>query len=191
VNHDGEVERALELAATLPVDTTAAEPVAAQVSYPPLEQGWLRRAQLDREMLRALPLFGSLDDAHADRVLEGSHELHAVAAEPIVQQWQVDRDLYVVLDGAVEAHVDGAPVRRLGPGEFFGEVAALDWGAGFGRTRTATVTALEPTRLLVLGWELVAALPAPARALLEQASRERLGASSDAAATIRGDGGTV
>ena len=43
----------------------------------------------------------------------------------------------------------------LGPGDFFGELAAIDWGAGFGRTRTATVTATEPTRLLVLDWALV------------------------------------
>ena len=43
----------------------------------------------------------------------------------------------------------------LGPGEFFGELAAIDWGAGFARTRAATVTATEPTRLLVLDWSLV------------------------------------
>ena len=40
----------------------------------------------------------------------------------------------------------------LGPGDFFGELAAIDWGAGFGRTRTATVVATQATRLLVLDW---------------------------------------
>ena len=34
-------------------------------------------------------------------------------------------------------------------------MAAIDWGAGFARTRSATVTAVEPTRLLVLDWVLV------------------------------------
>ena len=48
-----------------------------------------------------------------------------------------------MLDGNVEVVVDRASVRALGPGEFFGELAALDWGAGFGRTRTATVVAAE------------------------------------------------
>jgi aromatic-L-amino-acid decarboxylase len=171
-----EVDRALELAATLPVDATAGPPVAARVSYPPLEEGWLRRAGLDRAALRSVPLFASLDDEQAGRVLEESHELHAVPGEPIVEQWQISRELYVVLEGGVEVTVDGTTMRTLGPGEFFGEVAALDWGAGFGRTRTATVTALESTRLLVLDWQLVAGIPKAARDVLQHASRERLAA---------------
>jgi aromatic-L-amino-acid/L-tryptophan decarboxylase len=70
-------------------------------------------------------------------------------------------------------------VRTLGTGEFFGEVAAVDWGAGFGRTRTATVTATEATRLLVLDWRLVAALAVELPAFLdtlERVSKERLAA---------------
>jgi CRP-like cAMP-binding protein len=76
--------------------------------------------------------------------------------------------------------VDGRPRGMLGPGDFFGELAAIDWGAGFGRTRSATVTASEPTRLLVLDWVLVNWLMKADPAFgerLERASRERLGAS--------------
>ena len=36
------------------------------------------------------------------------------------------------------------------PGEFFGELAALDWGAGFGYARSATVTARTDLTLLAL-----------------------------------------
>ena len=72
-----------------------------------------------------------------------------------MEQWQVSRDLYVILSGAVEVVADGNALATLGPGEFFGELAAIEWGAGFARTRAATVTATEPTRLLVLDWELV------------------------------------
>ena len=35
-------------------------------------------------------------------------------------------------------------------GDFFGEVAALDWGSGFGYVRTATVVATSHLRLLAL-----------------------------------------
>ena len=49
----------------------------------------------------------------------------------------------------------GQILRELGPGDFFGELAALDWGAGFGRSRTATVIAATECRLLVLDWVLV------------------------------------
>jgi CRP-like cAMP-binding protein len=59
-------------------------------------------------------------------------------------------------------------LETCGPGQFFGELAAIDWGAGFGRTRTATVTASEPTRLLVLGWMLVNRLMGANDAFAEQ-----------------------
>ena len=45
---------------------------------------------------------------------------------------------------------DGRTLRELGPGDFFGEIAALDWGAGYGYARSATVTATEPLRMLAL-----------------------------------------
>jgi CRP-like cAMP-binding protein len=110
-------------------------------------------------------------------VLRDSHEHLAVPGEPIVQRWQVSRDLFVVLEGVVEVRVDNAVVRMLGPGEFFGEVAALDWGAGYGRTRTATVSAVEETRLLVLDRQLVHDLVRSSPAvgdLLDDAAKSRL-----------------
>jgi len=176
LNHsttEAEVTRALELAATLPVDTT---PRPAVASYEPLERGWLRRARLDVHTLRAVPLFAPLDGVQAALVLRESHEHQAAPGEPIVERWNLSRDLYVLLEGAVEVTAGDEALRTLGPGEFFGEVAALDWGAGYGRTRTATVTAVEETRLLVLGWQLVhrlAQIPEVAE-LLDHAAKARL-----------------
>ena len=171
-----QVDRALDLATTLPVDV-AAGPAAISPSYPPIAQGWLRRTSIEREELGSLALFGSLDDEQARRLLLTAHEHRAGAGEAIVEQWQVNRDLYVVLDGEVEVTADGETLTTCGPGDFFGELAAIDWGAGFGRTRSATVTATKPTRLLVLDWELVNFLmqvDAPFADQLEKASRERL-----------------
>jgi glutamate/tyrosine decarboxylase-like PLP-dependent enzyme len=174
-----EVDRALELAARLPVDTGHAGAAQVEVSYPALEAGWLRRPELDPEGLRSLPLFASLDGVQAARVLNLAYEHRAAAGEPIVEQWQVSRDLYVVLAGAVAVSVDGKLRGVLGEGDFFGEIAAIEWGAGFARTRTATVTATMPTRLLVLDWTLVAELmraDADVRARLERTSHDRLAA---------------
>jgi len=174
-----EVDRALELAARLPVDTGHAGAAQVEVSYPALEAGWLRRPELDPEGLRSLPLFASLDGVQAARVLNLAYEHRAAAGEPIVEQWQVSRDLYVVLGGAVAVAVDGSLRGVLGEGDFFGEIAAIEWGAGFARTRTATVTATMPTRLLVLDWTLVAELMKAEpdfRARLEHTSRDRMAA---------------
>ena len=53
------------------------------------------------------------------------------------------------MDGTADVFVGDDHVRSLGPGEFFGELAALDWGAGYGYSRLATVLAGSPLRLLV------------------------------------------
>ena len=41
-------------------------------------------------------------------------------------------------------------VTVLGAGEPIGEIAALEWGAGFGYARTATATAATALRALVI-----------------------------------------
>jgi aromatic-L-amino-acid decarboxylase len=150
-----EVDQAIELAESLEVDVGAPSTTVPHTSYPGLEMGWLRRPALDAGGLRALPLFASLDDQLCDDVLTGAHEHLASPGDPIIEQWHATRDLYVVLSGAVEVASDERAGVVLGPADFFGELAAIDWGAGFGRTRSATVTATEPTRLLVLDWVLV------------------------------------
>jgi aromatic-L-amino-acid decarboxylase len=172
-----EVDRALELAGTLEVDLGATAAGLVRISYPDMAAGWLRRPTLDAEGLRSLPLFASLDDALCERVLLTAREHLAVAGEPIVEQWQATRDLFVVMTGRVQVVTDVETPVFLEPGDFFGELAAIDWGAGFGRTRTATVLATQATRLLVLDWALVNELmkiePVFGRHL-EEVARERL-----------------
>src|SRR4029077_16192203 len=141
------------------------------------EAGWLRQPALDADGLRTLPLFASLSDDHCRRMLASAHEHWALAGEAVVEQWQVSRDMYVVLSGSVEVAADGRVLATLGPGEFFGELAAIEWGAGFARTRAATVTATAPSRLLVLDWEVVKWLMRVDPVFgerIEQVSRERL-----------------
>ncbi len=68
--------------------------------------------------------------------------------EMIVEQWDAALDFYVIVDGDVEVLIDEAAVNRLSEGEFFGELAALDWGGGFGYPRIASVRALTDVTLL-------------------------------------------
>ena len=49
--------------------------------------------------------------------------------------------------GRADVERDGVKLAELGPGDFFGELAALDWGAGYGYARLATVTATSALRL--------------------------------------------
>ena len=49
-------------------------------------------------------------------------------------------------------------MRELGPGEFFGELAALDWGADYGYPRLATVVAATDLRMAKLTADTLRAL---------------------------------
>ena len=46
--------------------------------------------------------------------------------------------------------IDDHEVNALGPGDYLGEIAAIDWGRDFSYGRTATVIATEPPRVLAL-----------------------------------------
>ena len=70
------------------------------------------------------------------------------AGTRVIRQWDVTRDFFVVLEGEVAVARDEVEVDRLRAGGFFGELAALDWGRGYGYARNATVTTTEPTLLL-------------------------------------------
>ena len=124
-----------------------------------------------------LPLFDDLTAEQASRVAAHAHELTAEPGEAVVERDQLERDFYVIVTGAAEVRIGGDHVRDLGAGDFFGELAALDWGAGYGYARSATVTASEPLRLLVLPpralGDLMRTTPTLARRV-QAAARERL-----------------
>jgi hypothetical protein len=96
-----------------------------------------------------IPLFASLDAEQAERVAGLASERNAQPGETVVEQWGSERDFFVIVDGTADVYVGDEHARSLGPGEFFGELAALDWGAGYGYSRLATVVAGSPLRLLV------------------------------------------
>ena len=73
-------------------------------------------------------------------------EVSVPAGKDIVTQGSLGHEFYLIVDGKAEVSRDGTTVAELGPGQYFGELALLD-----GAVRNATVTATEPTDLLVLG----------------------------------------
>ena len=101
------------------------------------------------ELLAGVPLFTGASAAELRAACALGVVRDAPAGRPVVQQWEVSRDFFVLLEGAATVDVDGDPVARLGAGDVFGEAGALDWGRGYGYARTASVVATEPLRLLV------------------------------------------
>ena len=52
---------------------------------------------------------------------------------------------FVIESGEAEAVVDGEPRRRMGPGDWFGEIAIVEQS-----TRTATVSATSPLTVIAM-----------------------------------------
>ena len=151
-----DVEKVLDWFERAPAPAAAAEPPAPPPAYdrdPPVAESWpIRRlvGALDNAMMGRLPLFQRLTDTELERISGLASERTVAAGEVIVEQWDGTREFYVVLEGSAAVRTAERHLDDIGPGDFFGEIAALDWGASFGYARLATVTATSPTRLLVL-----------------------------------------
>ena len=97
------------------------------------------------ELLRRCPVFAPLPLATTEGLARRLVTLEVPAGTDVVTQGDVGDRFYLISDGAVEILQDGVMRRHQGPGESFGEIALLH-----DVTRTATVRALAPTRLLAL-----------------------------------------
>jgi CRP-like cAMP-binding protein len=73
-------------------------------------------------------------------------ELLVPVGGTVVREGEPGDRFYLVLSGTLEVSRGGRSVRQLGAGASFGEIALLHEGL-----RTATVTAVEPARLAVVG----------------------------------------
>ena len=139
---------------------------------------WPRLAAIDREaplptnaleLLRAIPIFTPLPEATLERLALALRSVRVAAGTDVVREGERGDDFFVVEAG--EAEVRG---RRLGPGEFFGEIALLR-----DVPRTATVRAATDLSLYALDREtFLGAVTGHARSLAaaDTVIGERLGA---------------
>ena len=134
-------------------------------------------AGLEDGVLGTVPLLAGVPAS----IIRGVHArgvwLDVAAGEEVVRRWASGRLFYIILSGRYDVFIDGRLIRTMGPGDHFGELAARDWGGGYGYTRLATVRCAEPGRLLTLTSEdfqwLVDSEPT-VKARLAQSLAERL-----------------
>jgi CRP-like cAMP-binding protein len=88
------------------------------------------------QLLKQVPLFSDLDGRELEQVAESMKRREFSAGQEIAREGESGVGFFVIEDGNAKVTVHGDERRRLGPGDYFGEIALIAQGA-----RTATVTA--------------------------------------------------
>ena len=94
------------------------------------------------ELLRGVPFFAALPVPELERLALALQDVEVEAGGTVFRQGGHGDRFFVVREGEAEVDVDGARVRTLGAGDFFGEIALVH-----DVPRTATVRALRDLRL--------------------------------------------
>jgi CRP/FNR family cyclic AMP-dependent transcriptional regulator len=100
--------------------------------HPVMDREWA-------EILGELPLFAGLSRRDVGKVAKAAVVTRLAEGATVVVEGDPGTTFFVILDGTAAVEQGGARLRRLGHGDFFGELSLLDGGA-----RTATVIAETP-----------------------------------------------
>ncbi len=94
------------------------------------------------ELLQRTPIFGAIQARTLELILQGTADVQVPAGVQFFREGEAADAMFVLESGrvAVVKHRDGAdrPLRELGPGDCFGEMALIDMSP-----RSASVIALE------------------------------------------------
>jgi CRP-like cAMP-binding protein len=115
------------------------------------------------DLLREVPLFAQLSGRELQQVARLADELDLREGKRLIKQGDRGREFFVLLDGHADVLKDDRRINRLGPGDFFGEIALIARSP----LRTATVVAITPVRALVITSQNF-------RRLLEQSPQTKL-----------------
>jgi CRP-like cAMP-binding protein len=98
--------------------------------------------------LAKVPIFSECSKREIAIIARASKEVVHKQGTVIAREGERGVGLFLILEGQCSVTIGGKTKAKLGPGDFFGEVALLDGGP-----RTATVTALSPVKLIgITGW---------------------------------------
>jgi CRP-like cAMP-binding protein len=109
------------------------------------EQTARRTRRQTADALAAVPMFADFSKKHLHRLATDTDELIFEPGQIIVREGDPGEALFVVLEGQGKVVRGKRKVGEVLPGDFFGELSAID-----GEARTASIVAVTPMRLLRL-----------------------------------------
>src|SRR5439155_27357677 len=86
------------------------------------------------------------DRRELEQVAQLMDEVDLPAGKTLMTQGETGDEMFVIVSGRVSVERDGAKINERGPGSAIGELSLLSKGP-----RSATITTLEPTRVLLAG----------------------------------------
>ena len=114
---------------------------------------------MNEQKLTSIPLFAPLDRDELRRVAQAADEVDVNEGKPLLREGEFAYEFMVIEEGEAEVTCNGEHVADLGPGDFLGEIAALERGK-----RNASVVARSPMSLVVMTArdlrQLAASIPA-------------------------------
>ena len=117
--------------------------------------------------LSTISFFSGFDRDALDKIAAMGEAVEAERGAVLMEQGEVGREAFVVVDGEVQIIVNGHVVGTAGRGSLLGEMALLDL-----RPRSATLVALTDVELISYASKqfrkIVDEMPADARAALDE-----------------------
>jgi CRP/FNR family cyclic AMP-dependent transcriptional regulator len=101
--------------------------------------------EMDAARLATIPLFAELTLDQRARVAGVCEELAIDEGATLLKEGDFGYAMFAITAGTADVVQNGVVVRKLGPGEVFGEIAVLSGGR-----RTATVIATSPMRVVTV-----------------------------------------
>jgi CRP/FNR family cyclic AMP-dependent transcriptional regulator len=95
--------------------------------------------------LSEVPLFSELSRKDLATLARNAKEVHHREGAVIAREGDSGLGFFLIVDGTASVTVSGKPRRKMGPGDFFGEISLLDNGP-----RSASVIADTPVQLVGL-----------------------------------------
>jgi CRP/FNR family transcriptional regulator, cyclic AMP receptor protein len=109
----------------------------------------MRAVPASAEQIQNVPIFADLDKKELDELVSSFKERTFSAGETIASEGAGGVGFFIIGEGEAKVMRGDQEVTRLGPGEYFGELALIDEG-----TRTATLVAeTDMTCYGLTSWE--------------------------------------
>lgn len=98
------------------------------------------------DLIGSVSLFKGLGRKELEQIAQLVDDVDIPAGKVLMRQGDTGAEMFIIASGSVRIERNGTFIRDVGPGGSIGEMSLLSEGP-----RTATVTTVEPTRILLAG----------------------------------------